>query len=570
MNSRHFKHEGWLVGLAFLLALGLRFAQLGALPLTDAEAGPALQALHIAQGLKPALSPHPLYILLTSALFFLYGGATNFLARCLPALVGSALVFVPFLFQERLKPRASLFLAFFLAIEPGVVSLSREAASSIFAITFLLFAWGFWINNRTRLAGTFAALALLGGPSIWAGLLGLGITWAIRQGLEYRKADSESSTLNLKPSTFNLQHPALLSFIATFIIAGALFFLAPNGLSAALGSLPAYLRGWVEPSGIASGRLLFSLIVYQPIAVILALIAILRGWRHGSRRIIRLTLWLSVTLLLAVFPPARQTSDLAWCLIPLWALAALELTRHLNALPAERREVISVVLLTTLILVFSWLNLAGTIWISAPSSEFSIRVWLLLGSVLLLVVSLTLVAYGWSVRSARLGGIWGLTLTLGALTLGGALGSAGLRGAAYPELWPQQARPAQADLLLATVNDVSNWGSGDNNALPVTIAGINSPALEWVLRDRQVNQVETLDPTASPPFVITPPQADPNLAAAYRGQDFTWRQNPAWDTAQWNTWLRWIVLRDMPQDGETLILWARSDLFLDSAHQTTP
>ena len=116
--------------------------------------------------------------------FFIFGGGTNFLARLLPALAGSALVFAPVLFQGRLKPRPSLILAFFIALDPGLMTLAREAASSIFAITFLLFAWGFWINNRARLAGAFIALALLSGPSIWAGLLAFGISWAIRQGME--------------------------------------------------------------------------------------------------------------------------------------------------------------------------------------------------------------------------------------------------------------------------------------------------------------------------------------------------------------------------------------------------
>ena len=98
MTYRHFKHEGWLYALAFFTAVALRFIQLGAMPLTDVEAAPALQALHIAQGLKPALSPHPFYILFTSIFFFLYGGGTDFLARLIPALIGSLLVFAPLLF----------------------------------------------------------------------------------------------------------------------------------------------------------------------------------------------------------------------------------------------------------------------------------------------------------------------------------------------------------------------------------------------------------------------------------------------------------------------------------------
>jgi len=57
----------------------------------------------VAQGAHPALGSQPAYILLTSIVFFFYGGGTDFLARLVPALVGSALVLVPFLFRDRLK-----------------------------------------------------------------------------------------------------------------------------------------------------------------------------------------------------------------------------------------------------------------------------------------------------------------------------------------------------------------------------------------------------------------------------------------------------------------------------------
>jgi hypothetical protein len=34
--------------------------------------------------------------------------------------------------------------------------------------------------------------------------------------------------------------------------------------------------------------------------------------------------------------------------------------------------------------------------------------------------------------------------------------------------------------------------------------------------------------------------------------------------------MRWISLREMPQTNETIILWARDDLFLDSESSTAP
>lgn len=555
MNYRHFKHEGWLYALAFLAAIALRLIQLGAMPFTDAEATSALQALHIAQGLKPALGPYPFYILSTSVLFFLYGGATNFLARFFPAIIGSLLVLAPLLFtDERIKPRTGVILAFFIAFDPGLVALSRQAASPILAVAFLLFALGFFNKSRINIAGVFAALALLSGPSVWMGILGLGIAWAIYQVLD-RRTREPFITSN---SSF------LIPFLLTFIIAGTLFFIAPNGLSAALASIPAFISRWRVVSDVPPTRLLFSFLIYQPFGVLLALIAIGRGWWAGSKRIIPLSMWLLVALLLVVFLPSREMGDLVWVLIPFWAIAAIELTRYVDIFTDERAEVAGVVLLTAFIWTFSWLDLAGLAWTPADTPQYAMRFWLMIGALFLLALSLLLVAAGWSTRVAQIGGIWGFALALGILGLGGAVGSAGLRGTAYPELWHPANLPAQADLLEATVSDMSDWGIGDKHSAPVVIVGINSPALEWTLREHQVTVADTLDVTSAPAFVITTSANDPALASAYRGQDFTWRQTPSWAATLPKDWLRWVALREMPQTGETIILWARDDMFIDA------
>ena len=278
MTHRHFKYAGWLYALAFLLALALRLTQLGAMPLTDAEAAPALQALRITQGANPALAPHPFYILSTSILFFLYGSGTDFLARLIPSVIGSLLVFAPLLFDEkRLRPRPGLILAFFIALDPGLTALSRQAASPIFAIAFLVLAAACFDKNKHGLAGFFAALFLLSGPSIWPGLLGLGITWAIFQAFNIRRAsqpstgdlESSTSTFTFQPSTFKLDPSSFIPFIITLLAAGTLFFIVPNGLSAALSSIPAYINSWLSPSNVPATRVFISLLFYQPLAFLL-------------------------------------------------------------------------------------------------------------------------------------------------------------------------------------------------------------------------------------------------------------------------------------------------------------
>ena len=582
MNSSPFKNEGWLYGLAFLIALGFRLFQLGASPLTDSEATLALQALQIAQGKAPLLGSQPAYILFTSILFAVIN-ATNFMARLVPALAGSTLVFAPYFLREKIKPRPALILAFLIAIDPGLVALSRQASGTMLAVAFLLFAWAMWRMRRLVPAGIFAGLALLSGPSLWAGLFVLGLTWLFLQGMEAKPRPAETTdqspvsgslVSNLHSSTLELR-PALLALLVTLLFGGTLFFLSPNGLSAWLSALPDYLSGWIAPSSMSSGRVLLTFLAYEPLGVFLAILSLIRGYRTKSRRILRLGLWLGVALLLAIF--YRQASALVWAILPLLTLAALELSRALNIFAEERVEVGVVVLALMILLVYIWFdvskiamdpvsNLAAT---ALPFFGRTIQLagasyMVLLGAFLIMILCVSFVAFGWSVRTAWLGTTWALVIYLGIYSLGAAWGASGLRYPTGVELWSSDPAPAQPELLLASVDDVSEFSLGHDTSQPVIVMGIDSPALEWVLRGRPVELVSTLDPQVAPPIVITPAMSDLGLPAAYRGQDFIWRQRPRWQEMQNSEWIRWLVFRQLAREDETIVLWVRDDLFPDA------
>lgn len=571
MNSPRPKNEGWLYWLAFLIALGFRLIQLGAAPLTDSEAGLALQALHIAQGKAVLLGPQPAYILLTSILF-LITEATNFTARFLPAVIGGSLVFVPYFFREKLKPRIAIVLAFLIAFDPGMVALSRQAGGTILAVTFLLFAWAMWRDGRALPAGIFAGLALLSGPSIWSGLLVLGLTWLFFRGMGDTPRNNASIDLR----------SALVSLLLTLLLGGTLLFTVPNGLSAWLSSLPAYLSGWISPSAFTSGRVLFALLAYEPLGIFLATLALLRGFRLKSRRAIRLGLWLAVALLLAVF--YHQTSELAWVIIPMLILAAQELARSFDIHPDERVEIGVVAGAIMILLVYIWFNVANIAlnpyeqitsttmpifgrMMALPASP---RYVILFGAALILVVCVSLVAFGWSPRTARLGTTWSFSLFLGVYALASAWGTSGARTPNGVELWTPDQPPIQSKLFMSSVDDISLFSTGHIQSQPVTVVGNDSPALEWALRNYEVNLVPVLDPQNAPPILVTPLMGDPGLPAAYRGQDFTWRQPPSWETIQTPDWLRWLVYRQLPGNPETIILWARDDLFPDARQNGQP
>lgn len=595
MRFQPLRHESVLYVIAFILAAALRFIQLGALPLSDLEAEWALQAYHVAQGTRPLLGPQPAYILPTSALFYLFGDS-NFLARFIPALAGSALVLVPYLFRDRLKLIPSLLLALFLALDPGLVSLSRQAGSLIPALTFVLLAWAFWWDQRPRVAGVFAGLALMSGPTVWAGLLGLGLARILRRTMEKPPVDAQieeqvdaaatSSQGDANESVVRDRREnlkiALMFGGATILLGSTLFLLSPNGLSAWLSALPVYLGGWVRPSGVPAGRLFFALIAYQPLALLFGLVAVVRGWWGREVTNIRLSLWLLTALLVALFYPAREVGDLVWTLIPLWTLAALELSNHMLIFYEERREVVGMATLVFILLAFSWLNYSAIAL--DPSNPANItsnalqvggnvlldrlpptRYVLLISVLLLLAVSVLMVALGWSARIARLGSVWGLTVTFGIYSLGMAWSATGLRTPDGWELWWLDERPAQANLLVETVNEQSEWSTGAETAQDVTLLNIDSPALQWLLRGRTIHLAAGLEPQDEPPIVISAPDDTLNLPIAYRGQDFNWRREPYWDIAGFYEWIKWTVFRELPYETETIILWVRNDLFIDTS-----
>jgi len=588
MRFRSIKSENSLYVIAFILAIALRFIQLGALPLSDTEAEWALQALHVAQGTQPLLGPQPIYILPTSALFLLFGDS-SFLARFIPALAGSALILVPYLFRQRLGSVPSLFLAFFLALDPGLISLSRQAGSLIPALTFVLLAWVFWGQERPRVAGVFGGLALLAGPSVWAGLLGLGLAWILRHTMETpppsaedeEKADDTEANKGTGSVRWENLKVASIFGGVTILLGGTMFFTSPNGLSAWLNALPVYLGGWARPSGVPGRLMLFALLAYQPLAVLFGLVAVVRGWWEKRWNNIHLSLWLLTALLVALFYPARQVGDLAWALIPLWALAALELSNHIQIFAEERREVTGMALLVIVLLLFSWIDFAGIALDPRSSVNVTTNVirigdrvlfgnlpptrYVLLFSVLLLLtVSVLMVALGWSARTARLGAVWGLMVALGVYSFGMAWGATGLRTPDGWELWWPGMQPDQASLVLTTVDEQSEWSTGDDNSQAVTLVNIDSPALEWLLRDHEVKSVPALDTQEAPAIVISSQPQSPELPIAYRGQDFTWRMEPSWEILSVYDWIKWSVFRELHYEKETVIVWVRNDLFVDT------
>jgi hypothetical protein len=328
--------------------------------------------------------------------------------------------------------------------------------------------------------------------------------------------------------------------------------------------------------------MLIAFIAYEPLGLFLAALAIIRGFRTKSGNVNRLSVWLGVSLLIAVF--YRQTSELVWAILPLLILAAQELSRSFDIYPEERVEISVVAGAVIILLIYIWINVSNiglnpndqinstpmTIFGRLVELPTGPRYVILIGATLILVVCINLVAFGWSPRIARLGTTWSFSLFLGIYTFAAGWGTSGLRTPNGIELWTADQPPVQEELLILSIDDISLLSLGHIESQPVTVMGVNSPSLEWALRNYDVKTVTVLDPLDAPPIIITSLMNDLGLPSAYRGQDFTWRMPASWNNIQGPDWVKWLVYRQLPRETETIILWARDDLFPDARENIQP
>jgi len=570
-TQRRITLEQALFSLAFLLALVLRFLNLGMQPLTDLEAKWAIQAAEIARGSNPLLGDHPAYLLLTAVNFFLFG-TSNFMARFWPALAGAGLVLVPAAFQKQLGRKAAILLAFLLVFDPGMLAVSRMAGSQMMAVGFMGLCLAAWQSRRHKLAGALGGVALLCGPAAWFGVLGLGLTWFIINFTSGRKKagpihENEDVTNDLEPVPAlaeNNLRTSLVWGVGSLLLVGTLLFLVPNGLSAWAGSIAEFITGWWSPGRLSLWIFPVTLLMYVPVALIFGAVGLVRGIRNHDLITNKLGILAGIYFLMAFAYPAHKTSDLIWMLVPVWGLAALELSRYLEIDLVKKPEVAIASVITFTFMVFVWLDLVSISSSFYDPSIIRSRLLLLLGALLIMTLSMFLVAALWDEKVAGLGIVWGGTIALMLYTVSAGFNSAGFRLPYSAELWQPSSQFVQADLLERTVKDLSVWRRGQTKSMAITATNdLNSPALQWLLRDWHVEQVDALSIDTSPELVILPQGVELKISSAYRGQDFVLSKKPIWDDLPLDGWLRWIAYRKIPEQTEIVVLWARNDLFLD-------
>lgn len=590
MNQRFLRTEHILYAAALTIALLIRLLKLESAPFSNDEAALALQAWESALGKDPLLAPHPAYIVLTSLVMYIFN-ASAWTARFWPALAGSLIVLLPALFRDRLGSLPAVALAFFLALDPGLLAVSRQAGSLPLALFFTLLALGLWRKGFYLPAGIAAGMALLSGPAFWHGLAALGIASLAAAYLQKRQPRPDDGE-GLRNVVFGLRleeqdrlttaagssawRKAIAAGLVTVLLAGTLFFSIPNGLSAAAGGLAAFLRGWALPAGAPTGvlpsLLLIALAAYALLPLIFGLWGGLRGLLSGGAVDRFLLMWFIAALVLALVYPGRAVSDLLWAILPLWALATRQGVRLLELPGQDYLAVLGQALLSTII--FAFVSLTAVTLVNVPNLPQQQVLLRMAIAVLMLAASTILIGWGWSRTVAVRGLVLGLSVVLLAYTVAAGWDAAGFTGKSARDLFAGNAQLASADLITGTIENLDQWTPPQTGGLEVVVLNVPSPALRWELRNLQrVRFVENLPPEASPGIVISPDQPELALSATYRGQRLVLSEQTAWNTLNAADWFRWMVFRSVPAGSASLqhiILWARVDLFPGEQAQSGP
>jgi hypothetical protein len=412
----------------------------------------------------------------------------------------------------------------------------------------------------------------------------LGISWGLFRLINHRVSTDQPGEGQDKqveePVTTKSIGVALFAFIGTVFVTGTLFLRLPQGLGALAATIPAYLQTWIATSGIPLLRLPASLLIYQLLVVLFALIGIGRLWfspwddQHTRQVVIGLSIWAVVAFLLPLLYAGKQVSDMAWVLIPLWALAAIEISRSFLF---EEDTVTHIAaaglgLLLFVLAVVGWINL-----LSIGRFQVSVVVYwaIIIGALLLGFIAVLLVAATWSTLAARLGLVWAMCTVLGLLLFSFTWGMAFLHPNSAQELWVNPSSTGQADQLNATLSDLSSRNTGLRDQLEI-VALVDPPsqqweALKWELRHYPNARFATsLSSVESPPVVITYKGAEvPTLAEKYRGQDFIWWINPGWQGVLPPNFINWLAFRQAPSMQDQIILWARADTFPGGASEAS-
>ncbi len=521
----------WIILLT--AATLMRLGGLAQTPLAPDEAATALASLDIAQGRVAAATGEGSLLLVGNALLFALCGAGDGLARLLPALAGSALVAVPWLWRRRLGEVGALTAAGILGVSPLLWFASRHVAGTTVGLlgaalllTVMFAEIGSGNDSEDEdaddededespkssilvIAGV--ALGLTGGAAFYDLLIAGLCVWFLY------------GRIQLKQLRWPFAPRAMLigAALAGFISIGFGFHRDWSGIG---NGLAGWFNSWRTWGDGAPGALLLN--VYEPLTLLLAFMGL--GWAiaRKNRGALVVGAVAAPALILTLLHPGASTLTWTTLLVPCAFLGGFGVQRMVEDVPFPTMRWIMLHIGVEFLL---WIpaGLALAAHAHNPGMQSQPGWLILLGAVVLLALHLlTAILFTFVTPTVF---VWRGTL-LGL--------SAALLLAQYSAGWglsfSRSASPVEPAARIRTSLDVWNLRQTlddltiarglrrDSVSLTLVEADDRSTAvLRWVLRDFPKIKIVTEWPTAGDEFVIAPEWRRPSSeSGAWRGMRF--------------------------------------------------
>jgi hypothetical protein len=549
----------------FIAGFSLRIAKANELPLDHLEASLAMSADALFEGNEQI--SQPFYTVITGVMFWVFE-ESNLLARILPILVGSLLIWIPWIAGEWLSDRTKFILSIALALDPALMAASKTAGSQIIAVAGLLLSILLFLKKKPIGTGVSLAVFFMSGSAFIPGGLsvGLAMLWII-----LRHDDDDRIKKQFKEFPWRA---VLLSFAISYVMISSAFFTQPSGIGSSFQDLATIFDSTsLQPIPLGIMAIVLSLLVYEFVPLLFAIWGVVTN-RQEPKLWMRLCLWISFfSFIVLLFNPGRTALNLVWLSVPLWLLATEQIDRLLEGFNDLQPISLAVGLFFLLMIGFvlftfvGAVNVDGVNFLNYPEEtqpKLLIRGLLIVGGLLLVGITYFLAGYTWYVKIAQNALMIGVGFYLLVFGLFEQSWHAAFLGVHQEsEIWHQSSVLIDGDRILETIEDISEMNHGQRINQPITFVGIESPALEWHLREQDIQIVQGISGSDNPEMMITYLGDDSQIwGAEYTGQDFRLSTTPSWSLVNWQEWLSWIVFHDVEiTTDEMAILWVRTDLF---------
>jgi uncharacterized protein (TIGR03663 family) len=546
-----------------VMGLAVRLFQLDAWPLSASESQTALAAWLTVQGYRPDTWGMSSLLIYGTALGFVPLAAGDATARLTPALLGAALVGLPWFLRSRLGRAGALATALVLALSPSFLFFSRSLDGGIVVATggLGLLVCALRYVDKPRPVWLYAgaaclALLLMADGSGWATIvvLGAGLAWVIRRG------GRSAGWLNLAAA---LRSTRLLGFLA------GLLMLVSTGLLVNLGGLQ---HGVLDPlltwlggllpgvSALPWSYHLTNLLVYEPLLVVFSVVAVgLLVYDRRPRKddeepetggrgfLALLGAWVLISLAWTTISAAKPASATLHAALPMALLAGWAIGRLVTAMAQVR-------LFWSAGVALAWTYFSMLLAIAAvanPVALFGGRFETLERQIQVVQAVIVIALFGgliaMAIWLARWVGLRATVLSL-SLTILAMLGIFGVHSAftlAYfpKETEPLAREPASVEMRVLAGDLAAVARLAGESGIGITLdPKLAYPAL-WYLRDfRQVN-LAGLTAAAKTPVVIVAKESESGVqpfVAGYEGRRYrlgsVWMPLVVPEASLWN-WL---------------------------------